>query len=89
MTTQPNLLSTIIPKQDLQYVVPGTPVSLHFLSVLEECQGGVTSDLVILADGLSLGAIDLCDLYGLILLEVLGKLVPGGSEFLKTFKILN
>jgi len=67
----------------MEFVAPGTPVSLHFLSVLEECQGGVTSDLVILADGLSLGAIDLGDLDRLVLLEVLGELVPGGSEFLK------
>ena len=69
--------------------VPSSSVDLGLLSVLEECEGGVALDLVVLADALGLGAVQLGDLYVLAVGEVLGQLIPGGGEFLKKKEILH
>ena len=78
--------------------VPGSFVSLNLSSIPEMTQltsrqprvflspevgqGGVTSDLVLLADTLSLGAVQLGDLHLGVGLELLGQLVPDGSQLL-------
>ena len=43
---------------------------------------GVALNLVLLADGLGLGAVQLGDLHRLVLLELLGELAPGGDQLL-------
>lgn len=65
---------------------PGAPVDLDLLSIPEVGEGGVALDLVGLADGAGLGAVQLGDLDVLRVGEVGGELVPGGGEFLEKGK---
>ena len=62
---------------------PCTTVGFDLLAVPEIGEGRVSSNFVVLANWLGLGAVQLGDLDQLVLLEGLGEFIPGGNEFLK------
>ena len=48
----------------------------------EICESGVDLDIIVLADRMGLGAVQLGHFHCLIFLKLLGKLIPGGGQLL-------
>merc|ERR1719323_2874749 len=78
----PSLLLVGVDKVSEVIHIPGSFVVLNLASVPEVRESGVSLDLVLLADGLGLGAVKLGDLHCLVLLEFLGELIPGRGQLL-------